>query len=968
MSTVHDLIESINPAAPAPKLFWIDDPHTIYLVKSGGLDIFLQWRDAQGDPVGARHHVYRVVKGQLAIGLDFSHLPKGWGAVAVRLPGTTLSKMATDEFARTALIPELASEALGLIRDWVSASAFGTINPMLPKQYRSLQSGGSVEVEPQEILSPGEPIVWARVREGKVLWSGHAAFAVDGDSGPFPLTRDNFLSVESKSLVDVLDPLTLTADGAIWQSMQLHLRFVLRYALLVRDEVANAQNVRLQAMEGDSLAQTREAMARLMGIARPRIDDGPGQKNGTQLLEALKAIGDRQGMVFKLPPDAEAEALERNPVETVCATSEIRYRQVALKEEWWTTDNGPLLATIGESEQWVALLPVADKRYELFNPISGQRQALDQEVSKTLGPFGYAFYRPFPRKALNALDLLVFGVHGLWRDVCWVLGLSMLAGLLGMMTPIATGKLIDSLIPSADVPAIWQMVGALFAAAVASTMFQIANSISMLRIESKMDGAVQSAVWDRVLKLPVPFFRLYSAGDLAMRIGGINTIRHALSGATVHTLLAGIFSIFNYFILFYYSVKLAGVATVMVLGAIILSVVIGFLKLRYERQLAEMMGKLSGATFQYLHGITKIRVASAESRVFSRWAEQYSNFRSISFKSQHLANIEHTFFAGYPLIITASFFAVVGMFLFKDEATRMSVGQFIAFNAAFGAFFGGMISLIETGLGLLNLIPVYERAKPILHAPPEVSESKVHPGVMQGRIEVAKLGFQYGEGAQILKDVSFTAQPGEYIALVGPSGSGKSTLLRLLLGFEKATSGTIYYDKQDIVDLDLNALRRQFGVVLQSGQLMPADIFNNIVGAANLALEDAWEAARMVGLDEDIKKMPMGMYTVISDGASTFSGGQRQRIMIARAIVHRPRILFFDEATSALDNHTQAIVTASLDQMKATRIVIAHRLSTVIKADRIIVLQDGRVVQNGNYKELIAVPGLFQDLATRQIA
>jgi len=655
-------------------------------------------------------------------------------------------------------------------------------------------------------------------------------------------------------------------------------------------------------------------------------------------------------------------------VETICDTSEIRYRQVALKAEWWTTDNGPLLATIGESKQWVALLPVADKRYEVFNPISGQRQALDQEVAKTLGAFGYAFYRPFPRKAINPMQLVVFGLHGLWRDVYWVLGLSMLAGLLGMMTPIATGKLIDSLIPSADVPAIWQMVGALFAAAVASTMFQIANSIAMLRIESKMDGAVQSAVWDRVLKLPVPFFRLYSTGDLAMRINGINTIRHALSGATVHTLLAGIFSIFNYFVLFYYSLKLAAVATVMVVGAAMLTVVMGFLKLRCERQLAEVMGKLSGATFQYLHGITKIRVASAESRVFSRWAQQYSNFRRISFKSQHLANIQHTFFAGYPLIITASFFAVIGMFLFKDEAARMSVGQFIAFNAAFGAFFAGMISLIETGLGLLNLIPVYERAKPILHALPEVSESKVHPGVLQGRIEVAKLGFQYGEGAQILKDVSFTAQPGEYIALVGPSGSGKSTLLRLLLGFEKPTSGAIYYDKQDIVDLDLNALRRQFGVVLQSGQLIPDDIFNNIVGSANLTLEDAWEAARMVGLDEDIKKMPMGMYTVISDGASTFSGGQRQRIMIARAIVHRPRILFFDEATSALDNNTQAIVTASLNQMKATRIVIAHRLSTVIKADRIIVLQDGRIVQDGNYKELIAVPGLFQDLATRQIA
>jgi NHLM bacteriocin system ABC transporter ATP-binding protein len=968
MHTVHELIESINPALPAEKQFWLDEPHTLCLVKSGALDIFLQRRDAQGLPTGARHHVYRVLKGQLAIGLDFSQLSEGWGAIAVRLPGTTVSRITNDEFARAFFIQEVNAQAVGLISDWVAASALGVAKPMPPRQYRVLQSGTSIETEAQEILSPGVPIVWACVRQGLALWQGQAGFAVDEHSAPIPLTRENFLLTECKVLVELIDPLALAKDGAIWPSMQLHLRFVLSCALLANDEIAHAESVRLQAMDGASLIQTREALSRLMGIGQKQNDFGAKHEKEARLLEALKSIGDRQGIVFQFPPASDYEALERNPVETVCGASDIRYRQVALKEAWWTTDNGPLLGTIGDSREWVALLPVADMHYEVYNPASDQRLVINEDVAQTLGAVGYAFYRPFPGKALNALDLLKFGVHGLRRDVYWVLGLSMLVGLLGMMTPIATGSLIDTLIPSADVPAIWQLVGALFAAALASTMFQIANSIAMLRIESKMDGAVQSAVWDRVLKLPVPFFRLYSTGDLAMRINGINTIRHALSGATVHTLLTGIFSLFNFFLLFYYSVKLAGVATVMILGAVMLTVVIGFMKLRYERQLAEVMGKLSGATFQYLQGITKIRVASAESRVFSRWAEQYSNFRRISFQSQHLANIEHTFFAGYPLIITASFFAVMGMFLFKEEATRMSVGQFIAFNAAFGAFFGGIISLIETCLGLLNLIPVYERAKPILHATPEVSESKVHPGTMQGRIEVAKLGFQYGEGAQILKDVSFTAQPGEYIALVGPSGSGKSTLLRLLLGFEQATSGTIYYDNLDIVDLDLNALRRQFGVVLQSGQLMPADIFNNIVGSSNLTLEDAWEAARMVGLDEDIKKMPMGMYTVISDGASTFSGGQRQRIMIARAIVHRPRILFFDEATSALDNNTQAIVTASLDQMKATRIVIAHRLSTVIKADRILVLQDGRIVQDGNYKELIAVPGLFQDLATRQIA
>ena len=968
MSTLHELIESMSPAVPADKLFWMDDPSTVRVVQSGALDIFLQGHDAQGAPTGARHHVYRVAKGQLALGLDFSHLPQGWGAIAVRLPGAMVSRVTCDAIARAFLQPDLAAQLLGLVSAWVSASMLGMAKPMPPKQYRALLSGTPIEAQPQEILSPGEAIVWVRVREGTALWMGHEAFAVDEHTGAFPLTRNTFLCAQSKVLVEPVEPNILALEGAIWPAMQTHLRLVLRHALLVMDEVAHAESARLQAMEGAALIQTRKALVRLMGVGQQQKDYGGTEEKAARLMVALKSIGDRMGIVFKTPPDTDAEALERSPVETVCANSEIRFRQVALREEWWTTDNGPLLATIGDSKEWVALLPIQGKRYELYDPASAQTQPLTEELSQSLGAFGYTFYRPFPAKALTPLDLLGFGVQGLWRDVCWVLGLGMLTGVLGMITPIATGKLIDSVIPSADVAAIWQMVGALFAVAVTGTFFGIATSIAMLRIESKMDGAVQSAVWDRVLKLPVPFFRLYSTGDLATRIGGINTIRHALSGATVHTLLAGIFSTFNFFVLFYYSIKLAGVATIMVLGALLLTLIIGFLKLRHERQLAEVMGKLSGATLQYLRGMTKIRVASAESRVFSRWAGQYASFRRLSFKVQQLANIEHTFFAGYPLVITASFFAVAGMFLFKEEATRMTTGQFIAFNAAFGAFFGGMISLVETCLGLLNLIPVYERAKPILHALPEVSDAKTHPGEIQGAIEVVKLGFQYGEGAQIIKEISFTAHPGEYIALVGPSGSGKSTLLRLLLGFEKPSSGAIYYDHQDIVDLDLHALRRQFGVVLQSGQLMPADILNNIVGASNLTLEHAWEAARMVGLDEDIKKMPMGMYTVIGDGASTLSGGQRQRIMIARAIVHRPRVLFFDEATSALDNRTQAIVTSSLDQLKSTRIVIAHRLSTVIKADRIIVLQDGRIVQDGKYKELIAVPGLFRDLASRQIA
>ena len=272
-------------------------------------------------------------------------------------------------------------------------------------------------------------------------------------------------------------------------------------------------------------------------------------------------------------------------------------------------------------------------------------------------------------------------------------------------------------------------------------------------------------------------------------------------------------------------------------------------------------------------------------------------------------------------------------------------------------------------MSVLSVIPTYERALPILDSIAEVNESKTHPGVLSGNIEVNQLHFRYDpEGPYILRDFNLKIGAGEFVALVGGSGSGKSTLLRLLLGFEQASQGAIYYDNKNLSDLDVVALRRQLGVVLQNGQLMTGDIFSNITGSSLMSQEDAWIAAESAGVADDIRSMPMGMFTMVSEGGSTLSGGQRQRIMIARAIAHRPRILFFDEATSALDNHTQSLVTESLDRLNATRIVIAHRLSTVMNADRIIVMESGRIVEMGTYEQLMLTNGSFAELARRQMS
>jgi ABC-type bacteriocin/lantibiotic exporter with double-glycine peptidase domain len=302
-------------------------------------------------------------------------------------------------------------------------------------------------------------------------------------------------------------------------------------------------------------------------------------------------------------------------------------------------------------------------------------------------------------------------------------------------------------------------------------------------------------------------------------------------------------------------------------------------------------------------------------------------------------------------------------------AETFTTGNFIAFSVAYLNMSNGLLQMGGALISALNVIPLYERAKPIFETLPEVDPSKVHPGRLNGEIEVNGVDFRYDpDGPPVLHDVSFHVKPGEFVALVGSSGSGKSTLLRLLLGFEQPESGTIYYDGKDIGTLDIQEVRRQIGVVLQSGGVMTGTVLKNIIGTSRLTVDDAWEAARMVGLDEDINEMPMGMQSAMSVGGRTLSGGQRQRLLIARAIVHRPRMLFFDEATSALDNRTQAIVTRSLDNLQATRLVIAHRLSTIIHADRIIVLEKGRIVETGTYEALLNQGGLFAELARRQIA
>jgi ATP-binding cassette subfamily C protein len=385
----------------------------------------------------------------------------------------------------------------------------------------------------------------------------------------------------------------------------------------------------------------------------------------------------------------------------------------------------------------------------------------------------------------------------------------------------------------------------------------------------------------------------------------------------------------------------------------------------------QRQGKISGMVLQFITAISKFRVSGSESRAFSVWAAQFIKQRNLSYQSERVSNYMVTFNSSYQLVTSMAIFTML-MYLMSaanEQTTTMSIGSFLGFNAAFGQFLSAALQLTGTAITVLSIVPIYERTRPIFEAVPEVDESKVDPGELTGDIEISHVSFRYTpDGPLILNDLSLHIKPREFVALVGPSGTGKSTLFRLLLGFESPENGSIYYNGQDLKTLDIHEVRHQMGTVLQQGQLMPGDVFTNIVGTSPLTIDDAWEAARMAGLEEDIKQLPMGMHTVVGEGGGTFSGGQRQRLVIARAIVNKPRLLFFDEATSALDNRTQTIVSQSLERLQATRVVIAHRLSTIINADRICVIMNGQIVQQGTYQELIDQPGPFAELAKRQLA
>jgi ATP-binding cassette subfamily C protein len=720
-----------------------------------------------------------------------------------------------------------------------------------------------------------------------------------------------------------------------------------------RQEKRNENNKRLM----------NNAISQLSAINQKENKVALHEKSGDALFDVCRLIGKNMGFTIVLPTLSTEQELT---LDDIARVSGIRTREVLLSGMWYKQDCGPILGFMEEDNRPVALIPSSPETYILHDPGKNSQRKVNREMAALIRNRGIVLFRPFPQKKISIGELLKFGLESCWKkDLLMIVFMGVFGGLLGTAVPLATGIVFNNIIPEGDKGALLQIAFILCASALAAMFFQLTRALATLRMEGKMDGSLQAAVWDRLLRLPVSFFKQYSAGELAMRAMGIGHIRIILSGTTLNTILSGIFSVFTFVVLIFYDAKLATVAAGLIILSILVMANLAFRKIKYEHQVLEISNKITGLMLQLIGSVSKFRVAGAENRAFSRWARDFTKQRKLTLRKETVANILAIYYSIFPVL--------AGMAIFYVQATAakpLSASQFVGFYSAFVTFMLSMVSLADSIIGANLVIPLYKRAKAILETLPEDDETKINPGSLTGTVEVSHVSFRYQkDGPLVLRDVSFQIDEGDYIALVGTSGCGKSTLFRILLGFEQAETGKVYYNGQDLSKVDIRAVRRQLGVVLQNGQLMTGTIFSNIVGANQaLTIEDAWEAAAMAGIDEEIREMPMGMHTIISEGATTISGGQKQRIMIARAIVNKPKIIFFDEATSALDNRTQTIVSQSLDMLKSTRIVIAHRLSTVINCNRIIVMDQGKIVESGTYQELMAKDGVFAGLARRQLA
>jgi len=917
-------------------------PGLVEVVK-GELDLFVLVPDAEGKH--ASRVLYRTLKtGELLICPP--NLSSEYKVLAVATPDA--------EFRGCNDLSLLAQESdafASLLLKWLNFEQAGLLDSQLLD---------AAEYSFEEVTSvSADQLLIARLEAGSATFGDHAL------SGQWlPIGPGWTLQVSAGSQLDIA-----TAQELIdAQGYELVLQAV---SQLMSAQILETVHVH-QQLEASWIEQSirndidlvSEASGKIEQVFNTRSEHFFSSSGGEDAVFACaQAIGRMLELDMVKPAFIKPDLPITTYLQGIAESSKIRIRRVKLDTGWLAEDSGPLLGFLKETGEPVALVPEKNVCYRMYSADGQELGTVDRATADQLEDFAFSFYRTFQKMELTLRNIFRFGSFGNRYTIILLIIVGLLGGLLSIATPVATNLLFSTVIPSSDQSQLLYLIGGMGAMLIGSTLFGLVRSLTTLRLQTLLNNNIQAAIWDHLLRLPVTFFSRFNAGDLAIRANSINEIREILAGSTITVILSSIFSIFSLILMFVYSAKMAMISLAYVLVITLVSALFIVRQHRLHKEILEYEGEMNGFMFQLVSGIAKIKNSAAENRAFFQWSSHFSRQQNTMFQMNKLNAGLATFNAIIPVCATLLLFIGVGFF-----NVNLSAGQFVGFNSALGQFIGGFSALLMVIPDLLEIKPLYKRVQPVLEQETETHDEMPPMEPLTGRLEIQNVCYRYpGAATDTLKNVSLQAKPGEFIALVGSSGSGKSTLLKLMLGFDKPSTGSLFYGNIDMHSRDIPSLRRQIGVVLQKSKIYPGSIQENVIGNLPLSADDAMAALEAAGFKDDLEQLPMGLHTVIGE-AGSLSGGQKQRILIARALVNKPKILLFDEATSALDNKTQKIVSESLDQLQATRIVIAHRLSTIQGADRIYVMDKGVIVEQGNYAELIAQRGVFYDLAKRQIA
>lgn len=973
----------------------LDDTKSVWFVESGSLDIFAIERSEDGQADSGLKHVFRAEAGDLA--LPFKAAKLALRFVAKGTAGAVLRRVPLESLFDA----DLTSELSDCVDAWVTALCEAVVRDitLLPQIAKRVETSGEVVLAEGTVMTARQGVRWVAAGGDKCDLKFLGTESMGGvDPQYAPITPSAWVNVGEQAILNVSTTKELMNGGKLLSALDDFQTLIGNAELLNRQllaaDMANAQlATRRHRLAGERTARQGFFQTLKRNTRRWRkhsISDTDDDWHRA-LAAALSAVGNWEGISFH----GEDDFLNKDQaLDEILRTTGIRHRRVALRddENWWRNDSGALLAFQQEGDTPVALLPRWKGGYVMISAYGSR--GVNATQAQSLHPYAWSFLRSLPDdRAASGKDVVRAVKSRLGADLIRLVLLGLVVGV-AMLTPaVVTGMIANYVIPAEAGGALVQLITLLIAIGTIGTLLRILQGSVLLKIEARVAMRLDAVIQDRIFKLAPEFVRKFTSGNLATRARTFRDLRDRVSGTVVHSLLSAVFLLPMFGLLFFYDTTIGFLSLILGVLGVAFGAVLGLKQFEPQRRWYAACRDMSSVLRQFFRGIGKLQTSGAQASAYAIWAHRYREqqqaFLDIGTHDHHLV----------ALGVAAPAFAATmllgaGWALFEGRT-----GDFLTIYAASMVFYLAVMRLGDSFAAIAGVWPGVEQVQPLLNEVPDphlvasstrgsldtTTTTGFHGGMigssttnkylglhqqvgMRGELHLQHVRWGYEEGPLILDDVSLHARPGQFVAVVGESGAGKSTLLRLALGLARPFSGTVSYDGRDIERMDAVAIRQHIGVVLQDGDLPEGSIEEAILGvSSSLTADDAWRAARIAAVADDIKAMPMGMHTVIGPNAASLSGGQVQRIQIAAALVRSPRILFLDEATNWLDNRSQAEVMNNIDSLEITRIVIAHRLSTIRNADQVYVLKDGKFVQRGSYDNLVEVEGTFRDLVLRQM-